>query len=122
MPKDLKVNHYIGTIDKDGWLELTDGRIPVKGKEPKAHPEGTRLKMYFPSKLAKLSDDPEEGYFQGNIISIIYKGDHYNYRVLSENKVEYSVDDEDLWNIGDFVSVVVPEDAMVFESVSEDAE
>ena len=60
--------------------------------------------------------------FQGNIISIIYKGDHYNYRVLSENKVEYSVDDEDLWNIGDFVSVVVPEDAMVFESVSEDAE
>ena len=41
---------------------------------------------------------------------------------LSENKVEYSVDDEDLWNIGDFVSVVVPEDAMVFESVSEDAE
>ena len=104
MPKDLKVNHYIGTIDKDGWLELTDGRIPVKEKEP------------------KLSDDPEEGYFQGNIISIIYKGDHYNYRVLSENKVEYSVDDEDLWNIGDFVSVVVPEDAMVFESVSEDAE
>ena len=122
MPKDLKVNHYIGTMDKDGWLELTDGRIPVKEKEPKAHPEGTRLKMYFPSKLAKLSDDPEEGYFQGNIISIIYKGDHYNYRVLSENKVEYSVDDEDLWNIGDFVSVVVPEDAMVFESVSEDAE
>ena len=122
MPKDLKVNHYIGTIDKDGWLELTDGRIPVKEKEPKAHPEGTRLKMYFPSKLAKLSDDSEEGYFQGNIISIIYKGDHYNYRVLSENKVEYSVDDEDLWNIGDFVSVVVPEDAMVFESVSEDAE
>ena len=122
MPKDLKVNHYIGTIDKDGWLELTDGRIPVKEKEPKAHPEDTRLKMYFPSKLAKLSDDPEEGYFQGNIISIIYKGDHYNYRVLSENKVEYSVDDEDLWNIGDFVSVVVPEDAMVFESVSEDAE
>ena len=122
MPKDLKVNHYIGIIDKDGWLELTDGRIPVKEKEPKVHPEGTRLKMYFPSKLAKLSDDPEEGYFQGNIISIIYKGDHYNYRVLSENKVEYSVDDEDLWNIGDFVSVVVPEDAMVFESVSEDAE
>ena len=122
MPKDLKVNHYIGTIDKDGWLELTDGRIPVKEKEPKAHPEGTRLKMYFPSKLAKLSDDSEEGYFQGNIISIIYKGDHYNYRILSENKVEYSVDDEDLWNIGDFVSVVVPEDAMVFESVSEDAE
>ena len=48
--------------------------------------------------------------------------DYYHDLLLSENKVEYSVDDEDLWNIGDFVSVVVPEDAMVFESVSEDAE
>ena len=37
-------------------------------------------------------------------------------------EISSSVDDEDLWNIGDFVSVVVPEDAMVFESVSEDAE
>lgn len=139
MPKDLKVNHYTGTMDKDGWLNLTDGRVPVRVDEifsgyttdhghivdlegHKAHLEGTKLKMYFSSKLADLSDDPEKGYFQGNIISIIYKGDHYNYRILSENKVEYSVDDEDLWNIGDFVSVVIPDDAIQFERVSEESE
>lgn len=134
MPKDMKVNHYTGVMDKDGWLELTDASIPVPiedlfeeyhlehghivdGDGHKVHIEGERLKMYFPSKLADLSDDPNEGYFKGNIISIIYKGDHYNYRVLSENKVEYSVDDEDLWNIGDFVSVVIPQEAIQFERV-----
>lgn len=139
MPKDMKVNHYTGIMDKEGQLRLTDGSVPVPVEEifkgyrsehghivdqdgHKAHLEGEKLKMFFLSKLADLSDDPEEGYFQGNIISIIYKGDHYNYRVLSENKVEYSVDDEDLWNIGDFVSVVIPEDAMEFERVSEENE
>lgn len=40
---------------------------------------------------------------------------------MSENKVEYSVDDEDLWNIGDFVSVVIPDDAMEFQRVSEES-
>lgn len=139
MPKDMKVNHYTGIMDKDGWLQLTDGHVPVPLEDlfegyrkehghivdrngNKVHVEGEKLKMYFSSKLADLSDDPNEGYFQGNIVSIIYKGDHYNYRILSENKVEYSVDDEDLWNIGDFVSVIIPQDAMQFERISEDNE
>ena len=139
MPKDMKVNHYTGVLDKEGHLELIDGSIPVPiedlfegyhlehghvvdSGENKVHIEGEKVKMYFPSKLADLSDDPEEGYFKGNIISIIYKGDHYNYRVLSENKVEYSVDDEDLWNIGDFVSVIIPDDAMQFERILEEDE
>ena len=29
--------------------------------------------------------------------------------------------DEDLWNIGDFVSVVIPDDAMEFQRVSEES-
>ena len=138
MPKDTKVNHYVGVMEKDGYLKFMDGSIPVPVEKlfdgcrlehghivdqdgHKVHLEGEKVKMFFPSKLANLSDDPEEGYFQGNIISIIYKGDHYNYRIVSENKVEYSVDDEDLWNIGDFVSVVIPDDAMEFQRVSEES-
>ena len=138
MPKDTKVNHYVGVMEKDGYLKFMDGSIPVPVEKlfdgcrlehghivdqdgHKVHLEGEKVRMFFPSKLANLSDDPEEGYFQGNIISIIYKGDHYNYRIVSENKVEYSVDDEDLWNIGDFVSVVIPDDAMEFQRVSEES-
>ena len=62
-----------------------------------------------------LSDEPDEGYFQGHISSIIYKGDHYNYRILSKNEIEYSVYDEYLWNIVDYVSVIVPEKIMEFK-------
>ena len=73
--------------------------------------------MFFPPEFAQLSDNPEDGYFQGHIVSIIYKGDHYNYRVMSRNKIEYSIDDEYLWNIGDYVSIVIPDDVMEFKKL-----
>ena len=66
--------------------------------------------FFFNPSDAVLSDDPEEGLVQGNIISIIYKGDHYKYTVRSKNDVDYYVDDEWLWNMGDYVSVIVPEE------------
>ena len=77
--------------------------------------EGTRVEISFHPRRAQLSDDPEAGIFRGNITSIIYKGDHYSYQVTDEYQEEYTVDDEYLWNEGDFVSVIVPEDAMEFK-------
>ena len=40
---------------------------------------------------------------------MIYMGDHYSYEVRSGNDELYFVYDEYLWNIGDYVSVVVPD-------------
>ncbi|MCD8040256.1 MAG: ABC transporter ATP-binding protein [Clostridia bacterium] len=58
-----------------------------------------------------MSDDSEEGGAEGNIISMIYKGDHYRYIVRTEeNEEDYILACEDLWNIGDTVSLIIPED------------
>ncbi len=134
MPSDTMVNHLSGRLDDRMRLRLVDGSVPVDVEKlfpqyqvregrvwdedgNNVQLEGMSFEMYFPPEKAKLSDEPEEGYFQGHIISIIYKGDHYNYRVLSRNEVEYSIDDEYLWNVGDYVSVVIPEDIMEFKRV-----
>lgn len=134
MPSDMMVNHLTGILDEEFRLRLVDGSVPVNIEKVfkdykfenghlldhhgnKVHVEGGKFQMFFPPELAQLSDNPEDGYFQGHIVSIIYKGDHYNYRVLSRNKIEYSIDDEDLWNIGDFVSVVIPDDIMQFKKI-----
>ncbi len=114
MPSDAMENQFQGVVDAENNLQLVDGAVPVVGAE---YEEGTELSFYFDPSRAKLSDNPEEGLFVGNIVSIIYRADHYNYRVLSKNKEEYSVDDEYLWNQDDYVSVVIPEDAMEFKPV-----
>lgn len=122
MPYNENINHYTGVLDAEGRLLLVDGSLKpdwahiVAGAMPPS-PEGIRLEVSFSPGDAVLSDDPAQGFIQGHIISIIYKGDHYKYKVRSRNDVDYYVDDEWLWNMGDFVSVVVPEDKFNYHVV-----
>ena len=83
--------------------------------------EGVLYDAYFTHSDAKLSDDAEEGQITGNIVSIIYKGDHYSYTVTTEDGLNYFVNDEYLWNTGDFVSIVVPENRIEYSQVKEEA-
>ena len=55
----------------------------------------------------------------GNIISFIYVGDHYRYTVRSKSEEDYIVDDEDLWNQDDYVSVNIPKNKMSYRLVGE---
>lgn len=114
-----RINHYVGLLDEELRLLLTDGSVVVPEKSifPQGRPEtctGVKVQLFFEPKDAVLSDDPQEGLFQGNIISIVYKGDHYKYKVRSKNDVDYYVDDEWLWNMNDYVSIIVPEDKRQF--------
>ena len=132
MPRDLTVNHLVGVLDEKLRVCLEGAKIPVPAEKLFTSPqqkaelaEGTlgrrlaaaetRVEISFHPRRAQLSDDPEAGIFRGNITSIIYKGDHSSYQVTDEYQEEYTVDDEYLWNEGDFVSVIVPEDAMEFK-------
>lgn len=57
-----------------------------------------------------MSDDKEAGIIRGNIINLIYKGDHYSYVVRTEEDEDFIVSDEYLWNMDDYVSLLIPKD------------
>ena len=63
----------------------------------------------------EMSDEAEAGLVSGEIINLIYKGDHYSYVVRTEYGHDLIVDDEYLWNMNDKVSLVMPEDKMKFQ-------
>lgn len=119
MPYNENINHYIGMLDEKGNLLLLDGSLkpdltyvfPVSVPSSYA---GLHLEASFSPSDARLSDDPETGFVQGHILSIIYKGDHYKYKVRSKNDIDYYVDDEWLWNMGDYVSVIVPDEKIKY--------
>lgn len=83
--------------------------------------EGMLFDAYFSPSDARLSDDAKEGRVKGNIVSIIYKGDHYSYTVVTEENENYFVNDEYLWNSGDFVSIVIPENKIEYNLLKEEA-
>lgn len=73
-------------------------------------PEKIRLIFTVAPGDIRMSDDEEEGIVCGHITNLIYKGDHYSYIVRTEMDEDFIVDDEYLWNMDDYVSLIIPED------------
>ena len=54
----------------------------------------------------------EEGLIHGNISNLIYQGSHYLYIIHTDLEQDFAVYDEDLWNMGDRVGLIMPVEKM----------
>ena len=62
----------------------------------------------------EILDGYDRGNANGVIISTIYKGDHYQVMIRTDEEEDFIVDTQDTWNEGDQVSVVVkPKDISI---------
>ena len=73
---------------------------------------GTEVKVEVGLTDVTISDDEDAGGTVGNIISIIYKGDHYRLivRTEGEDEEDFVFATDDLWNENDRVSVIIPKE------------
>ena len=139
IPYDTSINHYEGTISR--YVEDKGLLVQFEDFEAYANPtaifgdvkvamgivigadgneinvEGVKVEAKFIPADAKLSDNAEAGIVTGNIISFIYVDDHYRYTVRSKSEEDYVVNDEYLWNQGDYVSIVIPEDKLTYRVI-----
>ncbi len=135
IPYDTSINRYSGVLENissEGIITLRFGDITRLVSFEKIFPAasfedgelldetgapievaGRETMVSFEPDTAELSDDAGLGDVQGAIISFHYIGDHYSYTVRSESENDYVVDDEDLWNQGDWVSVALPENIAI---------
>ncbi len=91
------------TLDEEGYLVTADGE--------KLDLTGTEVEVEVDTHDIEMSDDKSAGGVTGNIISMIYKGDHYRYIVRTdENEEDFVLSCPDLWNTGDLVSLIIPKD------------
>lgn len=95
---------YPGAAERDGSL------YDIKGDE--IDYASAKVDVYFEPSDAVMSDDLNAGCVTGTITSFYYIGDHYSYTVRSKADIDYVVDDEDLFNAGDKVSVNIPADKL----------
>ncbi len=136
IPYDVSINRYEGVLGeyeegKGLYVEFADIEWHVDYKQiypeasvkdgeivdatgAKIETNGVNVEVYYSPAVAEMSDDPEVGDVTGNIISFVYVGDHYSYTIRSKTEEDYVVDDEDLWNQGDYVSVSIPKDKVEY--------
>ena len=127
MEKVYTVNKYDGVITKTNKVEFGDGEFEcdVTQLYPGSHLDeegylitddgrqidlaGVKVDVEVDTHDIAMTDDTEAGGAQGNIISMIYKGDHYRYIVRTEeNEEDYVLSCPDMWNTGDLVGIIIP--------------
>ena len=62
----------------------------------------------------EMTDEAEEGLVQGCISDLIYKGDHYSYVIHTKHGEDFVADTEDLWNMNDYIGLIMPKEKMSF--------
>ena len=60
----------------------------------------------------EISDDLEAGNITGTIIQMVWKGDHYQLIIRTEDEEDFIVDTEWTWNEGDMVSVSIKKEVI----------
>ncbi len=127
MRKVYTVNKYDGVITKNNTVEFGDGEFEcdltqlypnsvideegylVTAQGEKLDLTGIEVEVEVDTHDMEMSDDKSAGGVVGNIISMIYKGDHYRYIVRTdENEEDYVLSCPDMWNTGDLVSIIIP--------------
>ena len=129
MKRDFVSNVYDGYIDKINKVHFAEGAFEcdVTQLYPGSHldSEGyvitttgekidltnVPVRVEVGLKDIEIIDNDEDGDACGSIISIVYKGDHYQIIICTDEEEEEIVcDTEYLWNENDRVSVKIPKD------------
>ena len=133
MPAGVLVNVFDGTITKDGKAAFAGGEyecdltqlyegsrrsgecsvVTESGEEIDL--SGMYVTVEVPVKAVSMSDEQRDYRAEGNIISFIYKGNHYNYTVRTATEEDFVLDEDDLWNEGDHVSLMIPSDQIILK-------
>ena len=92
--------------DDEGRLLDSNGEI--------IDPDRLRIVAAISPDDIRMTDDVEESVVEGAITSLIYEGDHYSYVVSTEIGQDFIVHDEYLWNMEDWVGLIIPVDKMTF--------
>lgn len=127
MKKEFTSNVYDGVITKRNTVEFAEGEFQcdvtqlypgssldeegylITKKGEKIDLTGVAVKVEVGLKDIEIIDNETDGDSHGQIVSIIYKGDHYQIIVRTpEDEEDFVIDTEDAWNENDKVSVKIP--------------
>ena len=114
MKKERTENTFVGTLETPDSLNILGGTIacdPVSGIEP-----GSEVEVKVAFNKIDLMDHEEDGFVTGTVSMILYKGNHYHLRVITDSGESVYVDTNDIWDKGDIVGIkILPQDITVLK-------
>ncbi|MBO4595605.1 MAG: ABC transporter ATP-binding protein [Bacteroidales bacterium] len=108
MKKERVANTYSGTVTGEGKVEFlgAEWECRTDGFE-----EGEEVEVSVAFGKVDLLDHEDDAVTVGNVVFILYKGDHYHLTVKTEDGEKIWVDTTDVWDKNDFVGIrILPKD------------
>ena len=108
MKKERVANTYSGTVTGEGKVEFlgAEWECRTDGFE-----EGEEVEVSVAFGKVDLLDHEDDAVTVGNVVFILYKGDHYHLTVKPEDGEKIWVDTTDVWDKNDFVGIrILPKD------------
>ena len=118
-PADIQVMHkerlrntFEGEIISENKVKFLDEEWECLPQTE--YPSGTNVKVEVEFSSVDLIDHPEEGTLEGEVHSLLYKGDHYHLSVNTGNREYIWLDTNDIWDKGDLVGInIAPKDIKI---------
>ena len=90
-------------MDEDGYLVSNNKKYDLYG---------AKLTLEIPLDKIDIYDDDEHGQISGSVVSSLYKGDHYQIIVRTEDDEEFVIDTTYENNLGDQVRLDIKKEAI----------
>ena len=115
MQKERTCNTFEGTM-------VTPTTVKILGAEFECAEcglkEGDNVYVTVNFGRVELLDNKEDGIVMGEVVFILYKGNHYHLTVLTDEGEKVYVDTNDIWDKGDIVGIsVAPNDLYITKRV-----
>ena len=111
MHKERIINVVEGEIVDDGVVEFCGGKFECNFNAE----IGTKVKVSIDFDDVELHDDEEDGTIGVTVVNSIYKGSYYQCIVRTDEYVDFFVDTEDDWLVGDRVGLSVAKEKLIVE-------
>ena len=121
-PSDIHVMHKERTCNTFEGKMISPNKVEIMGAEFECCDcglkEGDNIYAAINFDRVELLDNKEDGIVMGEIVFILYKGNHYHITVLTDDGEKIYVDTNDIWDKGDIVGITIaPNDLHITKRV-----
>ena len=126
-PEDIQImkkEHYIwnyleGEVLKNGKVRFMDADWEVEEKALEGFEPGDRVQVRVGFRDIDLQDHEEDGFIAGDVHFILYKGNHYQLTIRTDEGYDLYVNTNDVWDDGDRVGIVIPKNKIYIDKLEE---
>ena len=126
-PEDIQImkkEHYIwnyleGEVLKNGKVRFMDADWEVEEKALEGFEPGDRVQVRVGFRDIDLQDHEEDGFIAGDVHFILYKGNHYQLTIRTDEGYDLYVNTDDVWDDGDRVGIVIPKNKIYIDKLEE---